>query len=140
MKVKTDWKNKLKEFGLSVTSARLSILQWLEKYHGPFSVEELFEKIPGTYDKATFYRNLNSLAEINIIKEVQLGEGFSRYELNHHENHHHHHIICRICKKIESLEMCFIEEFSKTIKKLGFVNISHQLEFTGTCQKCSKGI
>ncbi|GAB4010361.1 MAG: Fur family transcriptional regulator [Bdellovibrio sp.] len=136
MKKNDSIKNYLQKHHLSVTRARVDIITFMEKNHGPFSVEDLMNQIAGNYDRATLYRNMKSLQECGLVKEVNLGEGFTRYEFVGGHHHHHHHIICRVCQKIKTLDLCFIEKFNQTIKKLGFSDIEHQLEFVGTCSEC----
>lgn len=130
-------KHYLQKYNMSITQARLDLISYMEKNHGPFSVEDLMSKIEGNYDRATIYRNMKSLQDCGLVKEINLGEGFSRFEfIGGEHDHHHHHIICRVCQRIKTLDLCFIEQFNQTIKKLGFSDIEHQLEFVGTCSNC----
>lgn len=128
----------LKSNGLSFTRPRREILYLLTRRHGPFSVEQIMEELPnGTCDQATVYRCLAQFQEKEIIKEVRLGEDFSRFEYNY-PDHHHHHIICRKCQKIDHLESCFISPFLNHIKSLGYTEIEHALEFFAICPRCQK--
>lgn len=128
----------LKSKGLSYTRPRKEILHLLMTRHGPFSVEDILKSIPdGTCDQATVYRCISQFLEKSLIKEVRLGEDFSRYEFNH-PDHHHHHVICKSCQKIDSIDNCFIAPFLNQIKKLGYTEIEHALEFFAICPKCQK--
>ena len=129
----------LKKAGLNSTKPRREILWLLRESHGPFSVEEILERLPeGTCDQATVYRALTQFKETGLVKEVHLGEEFSRFEF-HRPHHHHHHIICRRCQRIEALEDCDLTPFHETLKKKGYENIDHHLEFFGLCPDCQKG-
>lgn len=126
----------LRSKGLSSTSARRDILNLLMTRHGPFSAKQIMDEIPAKgHDQATIYRCLKSFLAHNLIREVHLGENFSRYEYNRPE-HHHHHIMCRECEKIESLEECLIGPYLRQLKKRGFTQIEHKLEFIGICKRC----
>lgn len=131
-------KNILKSKGLSSTRPRREILRLLLTRHGPFSVEQIMSEIPdGTCDQATIYRCLSQFTSNDIVREVRLGEDFTRYEYND-PDHHHHHIICKGCQKIESIDSCFIDPFLKKIVSMGYTQIEHALEFSALCPKCQK--
>ena len=131
-------KELLQEKKLSVTRPRKEILGLLINSHGPFSVEEILELLPpGTCDQATVYRVLAQLRENDLAKEVHLGEDFSRFEFNT-PGSHHHHIICKSCQKIDHIEDCFIDPFLNKIKKMGYTDVDHKLEFNALCSECQK--
>jgi Fur family ferric uptake transcriptional regulator len=123
---------------LRITEPRKAIVQALLRDHGPFTAEEIHHHISKKVcDLATIYRSLNSLEEAGFVKRCEFGDGSARYELaDRSGDHHHHHIICKGCKKIEVLEDCELEEIDRFAKKRGFSDISHSLEFFGTCPQC----
>lgn len=90
-------------------------------------------------DVSTVFRAVVQFRDKGIIKEVKLGEDFSRFEFvkedSHH--HHHHHVRCRNCGDIQTLDKCDIKIFEKAIHRLGFRNMEHNVEFSGICKKCS---
>ena len=129
----------LKKNNLKLTPPRKLIVEALLNNHGPFSAEDIQKKyIKKTCDLVTVYRTLSSLEEAQIIRRCEFGDGVARYELiDLHHDHHHHHLICRECKKVEVIDDCEIEDTIKSIaKKRAFTNISHILEFFGTCPNC----
>jgi Fe2+ or Zn2+ uptake regulation protein len=131
----------LKEAGLSATKPRRLLLEILLHEHGPFSVEQLLEKLPnGACDQATIYRCMTSFTKSGLTRSINLGEDFLRYEIAIHgeHDHHHHHIICRECKNIQSIDLCALEVFEKAFKKLGYNSIEHNMEFSGLCRSCRK--
>ena len=91
-------------------------------------------------DVSTIFRTITQFKEKNLIQEVNLNEGFFRYEMStgEEEHHHHHHVQCRVCGDIKNIEQCDLAPFEKAIQKLGFKDMEHRLEFTGVCSKCSK--
>jgi Fur family ferric uptake transcriptional regulator len=127
----------LRKSQLRVTEPRIAILQALLEKHGPFTVEEIHRRVTKkACDLATIYRTLGSLEKTGIIKRCEFGDGTARFELSERADHHHHHVICRICKKIEVLDDCGLQEIDRFAKKRGFIEITHSLEFFGICPHC----
>ena len=127
----------LKKNGLKLTTPRRAILRALVDRHGPFTAEEIHKLITKRIcDLATVYRTLGSLEEARIIKRCDFGDGSSRYELAESDDKHHHHIICNQCKSIEVIDDTGLEEIDRFARNRGFTNISHTLEFFGTCPRC----
>ncbi len=132
-----EYKQFIKNAGLSFTKPRLAILEILVRDHGPFSADEIFKKLPEKMcDLATVFRTLKQFKEKNLINPVKFDEDFTRYEFND-PHHHHHHIICTQCQKMQTIEDCFLEQFEKKLQKMGFREISHSLEFQGVCPRCA---
>ncbi|NOT78574.1 MAG: transcriptional repressor [Bacteriovoracaceae bacterium] len=128
----------LKRANLSITAPRKNILSLLLKEHGPFTVEDIIRRLPkNSCDQATVYRCLNQFVESSLVATTFLEKDIARFEFNDPE-HHHHHIICKICKKIESLHDCLIDKIEQGLKKKGYQDIEHRLEFFGICAQCTK--
>lgn len=131
-------KDLIKASGLSVTKPREAILKLLTREHGPFSADEIFEKLPkGLCDKATLFRSLKQFKEKEILTSIRFDEDFARYEFNH-PGHHHHHIICKKCKKVTTLDHCFVKEIDEKIELMGFQQVEHRLEFFAICPSCEE--
>lgn len=129
----------LKNKGLSVTVQRKIILGLLLKEHGPFSAEEVLNKLPkNSCDQATVYRCLNQFVEVKLVNISFLDKDMAYFEFND-PDHHHHHIICKICKKIESFHECLVEKIELNFQKKGYTNIQHRLEIFAVCETCSQG-
>ncbi len=127
----------LKKAELSVTTPRKNILNLLLSEHGPFTVEEILKNLPkNSCDQATVYRCLNQFVESGLVTITYLEKDVARFEFND-PDHHHHHIICKICKKIESLHDCLIGKIEQSLIKKGYKEIGHRLEFFGVCEECA---
>jgi Fe2+ or Zn2+ uptake regulation protein len=127
----------LKSHQLKITGPRKTILQALVDDHGPFTAEEVHKKIGRRIcDLATVYRSLTSMEEAGILRRCEFGDGTARYELAEGEGAHHHHLICRKCKRVEVVDDCELEAIDKFARKRGFTDVSHILEFFGTCPAC----
>ncbi len=132
----------LKTLDIAKTSARIKVLETLIASNSPLSILDLKRILP-EFNESTLYRNLDKFIQLNIVKKINLNSDFSHYEFqplsksNH--GHHHHHIVCTKCKAIQCLDICGVEAIIlPKIKKLGFTDINHTLEFSGICKKCSK--
>lgn len=129
-------KELIKSRGMSFTKQRRSILEILVEEHGPFSADEIFQKLPdGLCDQATVFRTLKQFKEKDLVRALTFDEGFMRYEFND-PHHHHHHIICKTCQNVEVIDECILEEFQKKLAKKGFIDIQHSLEFYAICPNC----
>lgn len=126
--------NALKESGLSATLTKKRLLSLFSMSKKPLSYIDVSNKIKDV-NESTIFRNLKQLTEAGILSEIELGEGFKRYELKP-SNHHHHHIKCVKCGKIDSIDKCNLKVFEKQLLSLGYSNITHQIKFSGTCQNC----
>ncbi len=122
------------------TKARTLILEIFEKCHLPVSAMEILERLDSAgckANKTTVYRQLDALLVKQLIKEVHLGDGKSRYE-RICDDHHHHRIVCRGCKKVDEIKVNDdVVELEKRINsEKKFKVLSHSLEFFGICHNC----
>lgn len=132
-------KDLLTEHGLNKTKLKIEILQIMSNSKIPISVPEIHGELYDKCDISSVFRSISQFKEKKIISEVNLDEGFLRYELiSFKKNHHHHHILCRKCGEIKNLEECDLDIFEKALSKLGYTQMDHRLEFTGLCSKCSQ--
>jgi Fur family transcriptional regulator, ferric uptake regulator len=97
----------LRKSGLRSTSARLAVLQNLQKARTPISHAELAKDlVPTGLDRATVYRNLMDLAESGLVARAELGDHVWRYEIKregHHHNAEHPHFVCIDCGEVTCL-------------------------------------
>lgn len=126
-----------------LTSPRAAILKAVFKIKEPFSAHDILQAIRKKGDSlrvdlATIYRNLPIFEELGLLCRSDFSDEMSRYLLaapGH--DHHHHHIICRKCEKIEPVDFCVLEGQEEILRRLGFSDIRHRLEFTGLCRSCA---
>lgn len=133
-------KKLLTENGLNRTKIKVGTLVELSKSHTPLSVTELHQHLGDSCDISTVFRTIGQFKEKGLVRELNLGEDFFRYEIagqGSQRSHHHHHVRCRSCGEIKLIEKCDISIFEKLISKLGYKDMEHYLEFTGLCSKCS---
>ena len=127
----------LKDCGLTITKPRLLILKQIMSETLPLTVEELHKKT-GVHncDMATVYRVLGQLTECNVVNAIHLEKDLVHYEYNN-PLHHHHHVICNKCRTVEVIEECFLNDLEEFLSKRGYKNLDHKLQFFGICKKCS---
>ena len=124
--------------GLKITPLRLAVLKKVKSTHSPLSANEIAASLKDLeFDRATLFRCLKQFVEAGLLHTVDLGEGHLRYEAHCETHHHHHHIICNSCKAIEVVPVCIPDSVIQGLKKKGYKNITHRIDFTGLCKKCA---
>ncbi len=128
----------LRDHQARVTEPRRAILTILTREHGPFTTEEIHQRMEkGMCDLVTVYRSIAAMEEIDLVRRCDFGDGSYRYEFNTGE-HHHHHIICRSCRSVTTLDMCVADGLERMARQLGFGSVTHTLEIFGICAGCQK--
>lgn len=121
---------------MKATQSRLELLDVFTHAKKPLSVAELSEKLPGS-DKATVYRNVESLEQTGVLQQIRFKDGPAYYEM---QSAHHHHVICMRCGKIADVTHCKVSVSpGELLKDTGFAEVKdHSLEFYGYCGTCAK--
>ncbi len=131
----------LREKSLKPTAQRISILGELKKLHTHIEAEELFYHLRKKSFKislATIYRTLERLSQKGIIKKVNFGDGYMRYEINLPDVHHDH-LICDECGKVIEFFNPEIEGLqNNTCSEYNFQATHHTMIIHGTCEDCQK--
>ncbi len=87
---------------------------------------------------ATLYRNLNQLAENDIIKKIDGLEPSSHFD---HNTHEHYHFICEKCKRVYDISADVAPDvIRKTEENTGFLVKKHDIVFSGLCRECLEQI
>lgn len=82
----------------------------------------------------TVYRNLSLLYEQGVIKKIQSGSTFDRFEAKVQP---HYHLVCEKCGSVQDFEMSIYEELNLKARQLTDFSIrEHKIEFFGICSKC----
>jgi Fur family transcriptional regulator, ferric uptake regulator len=124
--------------GYRLTPQRMMVLDVLHRTDDHISAEEIFKDVKATYPYAnisTVYRTLELLKKLDLITEIDMGDGCIRYHLL--EKGHHHHLICNKCGKVVDLPESFLQELKvKLADKYDFeADIKHMAVF-GICSDC----
>ncbi len=83
---------------------------------------------------ATVYRNLNQLAEMNVIRKITGLDGATRFD---HNTYPHHHFICSKCRKVYDVAYEIAPELIAQVKADSGLTIeSCNIVFKGLCPNC----
>lgn len=128
----------LKQQGHKITEVRMELVKILLASDTPLTIIDLINKLKDknlSPNKTTVYREIEFLKDLEVLEEVDFGEGKKRYEIS---DSHHHHVICVNCKTIKDVSMDKDADLmgKKIMEKMGFKPIGHSLEFFGLCQNC----
>jgi Fe2+ or Zn2+ uptake regulation protein len=137
---KNNFATLLRQSGHKVTERRLSLLQVLAKADKPLAITDIIIELKSAMNQATIYRAVEALADVGILRRVDMQHAHTHYELAL-GGKHHHHLICKNCGKVEDVERCDVLAIEKNVLKKSkfFAQISdHSLEFFGFCTKCAK--
>ncbi|MBM3423683.1 MAG: transcriptional repressor [Chlorobi bacterium] len=82
----------------------------------------------------TVYRNLAVLIEKGLVKKIDSGSTFDRFEA---KTTPHYHLICRECGTIIDFEKRMFPEIETIISnEADFTVEGHRIDFFGTCSGC----
>jgi len=82
---------------------------------------------------ATSYRTLKLLAQVGVLREVDIDDR-KQYELIRAEDTPHHHLVCATCGATEEFESDHLHEhFADIAEGLGFDLVEAQLTLSAKC-------
>ena len=85
---------------------------------------------------ATVYRALRLLAESGLAREINLGDGITRYQLAR-KGERRDYLVCSRCGSVTEFENCTVEkEQLKLAHSLGFTVETLKIELKGLCRHC----
>lgn len=142
----------LKAGGYRVTEPRRALLRLLARGGEPLSIQEMWEAVNAASGKGaagdesvnlvTVYRFANLLVEMGLVRRIEFGQGYFRYEREEpQDGPHHHHLVCRRCGRVEDFHGCDIAPLASRLEaQSGFRVERHQLELYGTCAACRQPV
>ena len=85
----------------------------------------------------TVYRNLNILMDQGLIKKIDFGSTFDRFDANIGP---HYHFICERCGSIIDLELPVEQSLNERVNRTTPYSVHrHRIEFFGVCDRCREG-
>ncbi|ACA99824.1 Fur family transcriptional regulator [Picosynechococcus sp. OG1] len=132
----TEIRNTMKQEGLRITPQRFAVYANLLGRQDHPTVEQILEDVNADLpiaSKASVYSALTVLREVNLVREVLLDEGVTRYDANVNP---HHHFVCRDCGAIQDLPWqafsCFdLGQFATQVTAE-----SYEVTVKGLCADC----
>jgi Fur family transcriptional regulator, ferric uptake regulator len=128
---------RLGNVGHRLTGPRLAVLDAVTAASGPFTAEEICDALPDV-GRATVFRTMKLLQELDIVCRVPLEDGSVRYQVSH--GGHHHHLICGECGSVSEFNDPTLDALiheNATLQR--FKLASHSLELYGRCAGCATG-
>ena len=123
------------------TKQREIILNELKKLTSHPTADELYiivrQHLPNI-SIATVYRNLEIMANDGIIKRLEISGKQRRYDARMDK---HFHIQCKVCGKVEDVEIMDISTLEREIDKIAqlkpdFYFQDYIIDFYGVCSNC----
>jgi Fur family ferric uptake transcriptional regulator len=133
--------DRVREYGWRITRQRAIILQTLCELDRHASAEEIHERVAlhrRDVDLSTVYRTLESLRDLHIISQTDLGRGCAEFEIL--DEPPHHHLICTRCGSIHDLGHDRFEAMTVAIhQETGFFPRFDHVPVFGVCSACRQG-
>jgi Fur family ferric uptake transcriptional regulator len=127
---------RLERVGYRLTPTRRAVLDAISTSSTPFTVEDICSAVPDV-GRATVFRTVKLLQELDVVCRVPLDDGSVRYSYS--RSGHHHHLVCKQCGAVEEfsdpgLDVLIQEKASGHRFELD----GHSLELYGRCARCSR--
>lgn len=125
--------------GLRLTAARTAIVEALADAEAPLTATDVmrsFARRRNAPDRATVYRELESLVAAGVASPVRFEARAVRYELA--QGAHHHHAVCVKCDAVSDVEADRDFEIAerRIARRSGFKVLRHSFELFGLCADC----
>lgn len=128
---------KLKAGGYKLTPARLAVIEVLEAEVEHLNHAQILEegkKIYPRLSRATVYRTMELLVELNLVRPLYLNDATQRFIS---ASGGHHHLVCASCGRTIEFDHCTVTQLADQLaEKYRFYICSHLLEFQGLCETC----
>ncbi len=132
---------RLADAGYRRGGARREVLLLLGEQRCALSAVEIEQAIAQgnrRVSRASVYRILEELEELQIVQRVDIGRGLTRYEPIRRGRGHHHHLVCDQCGRLEPFTDDGIERAIKRASERVPLSVSeHEVMLHGACEACS---
>ena len=126
-----------KEKKLKLTPQRIAVYKYLKSTKEHPSAETIYKALQEDYPTmslATVYKALKTLVEVELIQEINVGEGNFRYDGNSND---HCHVQCLACGKVDDLDNLDYNHLNEEAQKHSSYRIlSNKMYFYGICEEC----
>ncbi len=140
MKAEKELGEILRDQGNRITEPRLRVWEVLNGARGHMTVEEIVaevHRVDPSINTSSVYRSLALFADLDLVRESQLGsdEG-ARWELAHPDDHFH--LVCRSCGEVDHHEGDLVDQIREHLSGgHQFDAESVDLVVTGLCSRCA---
>ncbi|WP_233554937.1 Fur family transcriptional regulator [Atopobacter sp. AH10] len=129
----------MKKNGYKMTDKRREIIELFAEEDRYLTAREVQERMVQRFPQLSFdtiYRNIYTLAELNVLEMTDLnGEKYFRFACSH-IGHHHHHFICKKCGRTKAIPFCPMDTIEQELD--GYSITGHRFEVYGLCDQCQQ--
>ncbi|WP_291578933.1 Fur family transcriptional regulator [Clostridium sp. UBA6640] len=126
-----------KEKKLKLTPQRIAVYKYLCSTNEHPSAETIYKALQEEYPTmslATVYKALKVLVSVNLIQEINVGEGNFRYDGTIEP---HSHIQCVNCSKVDDIKGVSFSNLNEEVKEFtDYSVLTNQIYFYGLCSEC----
>jgi Fur family transcriptional regulator, ferric uptake regulator len=132
----------LRRAGQRYTTQRHRLVDILADADRPLTIPEILRGRRGLA-QSSVYRNLSVLTDAHVVRRVETGDEFGKYELSEQLTEHHHHLICSSCGRTRDIVLpAAIEKRLDAViddiaSEADFADVDHRLDLIGTCSDCA---
>ncbi|OGO01748.1 MAG: hypothetical protein A2Y90_05080 [Chloroflexi bacterium RBG_13_52_12] len=123
-----------------MTPQRQMILAAMASSHDHISAEEIYAQVAAKYANvniSTVYRTLELLKKLDMVYEIDLGEGRIRYHAE--ESGHHHHLVCQSCGTVTDIDESTLSSLRDILMRdYKFRAELRHVGVFGICEDCRK--
>jgi Fur family ferric uptake transcriptional regulator len=124
---------------IRLTTQRQIILEELAKVKTHPTASELYDMVRKRLPRiglGTVYRNLELMADNNMILKLEVGGTQKRFDAT---TEPHYHIRCSCCGKVDDIDVPVIEDLvTAAAESSAYQILGHHVEFTGVCPECQE--
>ncbi len=133
---------RLRSIGQRYTSGRRALVEVLASAGRPLSIPDIVGA-GSAVPQISVNRNLTVLEQAGVVRKVQGGDDFSRFELAEDLTRHHHHLVCVSCGSVDDytvppqFERTMAVTLDQVAAATGFRAQFHRLDLVGVCARCA---
>ena len=140
-KLQEDFERWSRRRGLKRSSQRLAVVEIFLRNANHVSCEDVYNIVKRRDLKigySTVYRTLKLLTAAGLAREVNFGDGVTRYDHTYNFNFRsHYHMVCTACGATTEFTSKAIDRSQKQIAgRFAFESQHHKLELYGLCRTC----
>jgi Fur family peroxide stress response transcriptional regulator len=126
-----------REKKLKLTPQRIAVYKYLQSTKEHPSAEIIYKALQENYPTmslATVYKALKTLVEVNLVIELNVGEGNFRYDSNISS---HPHIQCISCGRVDDIENVPFSDLNMRVTEFtDYEVLTNRVYFYGVCKCC----
>jgi Fur family ferric uptake transcriptional regulator len=119
--------------------ARQAVIELLDQQPCALTVLDIEDRLrtgERPVGRASIYRAVDELVNLDLVTRVEVGDGVARYEPQR-SHAHHHHLVCDGCGRLEPSEDDALEKaISGLAGRVKFDVSDHDVTLHGCCEDC----